>query len=90
MALYNFKVSCGDKSSLNFWQCHAAKGVVVEVETDVAQLVEVAEDAHLRKLGHSGDEDELQPGVGIFQYGIEGGQRFAEIVLQFGVVEGAE
>ena len=66
---------------------HAAKGVIVEVETDIVQLVQITENTHLRELGHSGDEDELQPGVGIFEHSIESGQRLPEVVLQLLTVE---
>ena len=38
----------------------AADGLVVSLHGDVVQLVELAEHAHLRKLGDAGDEGKLQ------------------------------
>ena len=45
---------------------HTAERIILDIEADVVQLVQIAEDTHLCKLRHTGDEDELQVKVGTF------------------------
>ena len=80
---FHFGLEGGD----DFLLRQSAQGVVIQREADVLQLVQVTEDAHLGELRDPGDEDELQPRVGILQYGVEGGEHLAEVILQVGVVE---
>ena len=55
------------------------------VHTDVVRLVEPAEHAHLRELGHSCQQDELQVCIGSLEDGVEGLQHVAVSVFQTGV-----
>ena len=60
----------------------AAEGFVFGCHTDIGWLVEAAEDAHLGELGHTGEQYELQVGIGSLEDGVEGFQHRAVPVLQ--------
>ena len=72
-----------DEIGFNFQAGHATKSIVLWIETYIYQLVEYT---HLSKFGNSGDKDETQPWVSIFQYSIESSKHFTEFALQFRVV----
>ena len=54
-----------------FVQSYSAEGVVSAVIADVLRLVESAEDAYLRELCYSCEQDELKVLVGKLEYAVE-------------------
>ena len=62
--------------------CDAAEGFVFGCHADIGRLVEAAEDAHLRELGHPGEQHELQIGIRPLEDGVETLQHRAVPVLQ--------
>ena len=52
------------------------------VTTDVVGLVETAEHADLRELGHAGEQHELQMFVGEFEHAVESLENLAVVFLQ--------
>lgn len=44
--------------------CVSTKSIETAIHTDILWLVETAEHAHLREFGHTGQQYELQGGIG--------------------------
>ena len=69
---------------------NATDSLVTFIHRQVDEVVQVGEHAHLAKLCHTGKQGELDASVHGFQHAVEGFQRRAEAVLQFGMGDGRQ
>ena len=67
----------GSKRIYQFIFGDTAKGGIRRLHADIVQLVQIAEDADLGKLGDSGQKNKTQIAVGTFQHSIKSFQRTA-------------
>ena len=82
----NVGVQLGDK----FFVGDAAERLIGRHQGNVAEVVEGAEDAHLRELGYAGDENELQVVVEGLEGAEEGGEALSHTFLQLAVANAVE
>ena len=61
---------------------YSTQGLILFVHTDVRRLVESAEHAHLRELGHTGQQHKLEVGVRFLENRIETLQDIAVMLFQ--------
>ena len=70
------------KIPLQFPVCNPAKSDILRQHADVHQLIQIAENTHLRKLGHSRQESKPQITVAAFQNAVKSFQRFTVFIKQ--------
>ena len=78
------------KNGFYFRTGHTTQSSIGRMQTDVLQLVQITENTHLSKLGHSRDKDQLQISIGILQYSIKRHQRLTKVTLQFRIIKRAK